>query len=103
MFADSTTLPFFSEIRQWLLVGGIFWSVFKAYTYIKTIKDTDLARIQDGLASTHTELRTQTNSIVDAVVTNTNEIKELRVDIRTLTTAFMAPPRARAAARRKKK
>lgn len=92
----------YTEFKFWSTVIGGFWMLFKGFTWVKAIKETDLANLHKGIAKVETEIQSQTTSIVSAMDKNTSTISELRGDIKLL---FIAPPRARAAraARRKKK
>ena len=94
-------LPIVEQSKFFISFGAALWAFFKAYTYVtKSLSDTT-----DGVASIKTELTNQTQSIVTATNTQTQEIKNMREDVRLLVQAMVAPPqpaRAARAARRKK-
>ena len=93
-------LPIVEQSKFFVSFGAALWAFFKAYTYVtKSLSDTT-----DGVASIKTELTNQTQSIVTATNTQTQEIKNMRDDVRLLVQAMVAPQPARSArtARRKK-
>lgn len=90
----------YNEGKFWIAIVGFLWAIFRGVSWVKSIKTNDLAHLKTGMEDVKTELKTQTNSIVDAVKDNTNEMKELR---HVLITALISPPKAVAARARKKK
>lgn len=99
---DINSIPAWVEQVKWFIsVGGGFWALFSAYTYVKTsFTDT-----QKGITGIQTALSDQTTSLIKAADNQTVELKELRTDVGRMISAMMVPPpRARAAraARRKK-
>lgn len=96
------TLPAWAEQVKFLLgAGGLIWSFFKGYNYVKTA----LGDTQKGVEAIQTELSEQTKAIVSAAEKQTSELTGMRADVRMLVQSMLTPPpRARAAraARRKK-
>lgn len=94
----------YEEFKFWGPAVGAIYGFWKIVDWFKLLKTNDLRHIQAGVTDLKDELSKQTKTICDAMATNTDQIKELRSDIKTLTAAFIAPPRAKAAkaARRKK-
>lgn len=95
----------YTEFKFWGPVVGAFWIVFKAYNWVLEIKTKDLCNIQDSIKEFNFELdrglTKQTTEFVNSVSVNTNEIKELRGDIKMLTAAILNQ-NAKAARARKK-
>lgn len=92
----------YSEAKFWLIVIGGIWTIFKSYnkaeTWFKTLKENDLHHIHLGVQNLHTELTGQTTAVVKALEAQTNELKELRQDMR----AYRIPSVKVARARRKR-
>lgn len=97
----SNIVPILEELKFFIGFGGGLWTFFTAYNYVKgALKST-----QDGVEAIKTELGAQTQAIVKATDTQTNELRNLSADVKMLVGSMIAPPtRARAAraARRKK-
>lgn len=93
----SSILPIFEQGKFFVSFGTALWAFYSAYTYVKqSLSDT-----KDGVASIKTELKDQTQSIVSATNAQTQEIKNMREDVRLMVGAMIAP-RAAKAVRRKK-
>lgn len=90
----------YPELKFWGFLGGILWVMFK-YTkkvgdWAKDVKDNHLTHIQQNLEKMDVALKEQTTSVSNAMDKQTQsfvgEMKELRADIRGLTTAFIKAP-----------
>ena len=95
----------YTELKFWLSLIGALWAVFRGFNWVKEIRTNDLKHIHSGVESLQSDIKDQTASFVSAINNNTNELKELRSDIRTFTTAVVAQPhisRSVRAAKRKK-
>lgn len=66
----------YPELRFWFSVGGAFWVVFKAFSWIKAIRENDLTHIQTSVNDLKSGLDHQTTSIVQ-------ELQGLRGEFRT--------------------
>ena len=99
--APSEIKAIYEEGKFWSIVATSIVALYKAFQWVKDIREKDLVTIQGKIDGLHTELGSQTTAIVKATDANTNEIKELRNDMRTL---IIQPQLARAAkaSRRKK-
>lgn len=88
----------YTEVKYWLSIGAVVWTILKIMNWVKKIKETDLVNIQTGVHNLNTELVKQTTAIV-------NELKESRADFRTFFVTGLAlqpqPARMRAARTRK--
>ena len=73
----------YTELKFYVTLLTAAWAVFKGWVWLKSIKENDLAHLQNGIDGVHKELRSQTDQIVAAVSTNTQEMKELRRDLFT--------------------
>ena len=91
----------YEEGKFWSLIAGAVIAVYKAFQWVKDIREKDLVTIQGKIDGLHGELGKQTDAIVKATEANTHELVELRNDMRTL---IIQPQLARAAkaSRRKK-
>ena len=91
----------YEEAKFWSIMAGAVITAYKGFQWVKDIREKDLVTIQGKIDGLHTELGNQTSAIVKATDANTNELKELRNDMRTL---IIQPQLARAAkaSRRKK-
>ena len=95
----------YEESKFWVSIIGALWAVFGGVQWLKSIKTNDLPHLQAGIDQVQVELKAQTTTIVKSMDNNTDQVKELRQDIKTLTTAMFVPPlsvRAARAAKRKK-
>ena len=99
--APSEIKSIYEEGKFWSIVATSIVAVYKAFQWVKDIREKDLVTISGKIDGLHGELGSQTTAIVKATDANTNEIKELRNDMRTL---IIQPQLARAAkaSRRKK-
>jgi len=98
---DSNPPQFFAildELKFFIALGGGFWALFSAYQWVKT----SLTATQAGVQTLTTEVSAQTTAIVHATQENTQQVRELRDDVKTMIQAFMQPPVRSRAARRKK-
>ena len=89
----------YPEVRWWCSVGGVFFVLYKAVDWIKSIKTNDLANVQvgvvdikDSLDKVHDEVKGQTTAVC-------TELKEMRQEFRT----YFAPMIATSARSRKRK
>ena len=91
----------YEEGKFWVGFATAIIGGYKAFNWIKGIREKDIVDVKQKIDDLHTELGSQTSAIVKATELNTNELKELRMDIRTL---IIQPQLARAAkaSRRKK-
>jgi hypothetical protein len=84
---------FYTEFKFWGPVIGGIWSVFKLVDWFKAIKTDDLQQIKDGIKNFNVQLdqglQKQTDTIVNSMTVNTNELKELRVDVKMMTSAAL--------------
>jgi hypothetical protein len=79
MYLDANSVPFskvYDEVKSWVEIVVAAWTIFKAYEWVKDIRETDLKNLKDNMAEFNTSLKEQTRAIVD-------ELKELRSDVRT--------------------
>ena len=92
---------FYEEGKFWVGFATAIIGGYKAFNWIKGIREKDIVDVKQKIDDLHTELGSQTSAIVKATELNTNELKELRNDMRTL---IIQPQLARAAkaSRRKK-
>lgn len=104
---NGTAQMVYSEIKYWLSIGAVVWTIMKIMHWVKKIKETDLVNIQSsvsavsneinsGLTTLNAELVKQTSAIV-------NELKEMRADFRTFYVPGLTMQPARMRAARKKK
>ncbi len=84
----------FEEGKFWVAMVSAIIATYKGFQWVKDIREKDLVKIQGTIDGLHTELGAQTTAIVKATEANTNELKELRNDMRTL---IIQPALARAA------
>ena len=93
----------YDEAKFWGPAVVAIWFVFNAISWIKDLKDNHLAHIQEGINNFNTKLddglQKQTEKIVAASNVNTNEVKELRGDVKLLTSAILT----KSAPKRRKK
>lgn len=102
MFLDANPPQFFAildELKFFIALGGGFWALFSAYQWVKS----NLTTTQESVKTLTTEVSAQTTAIVHATETNTQQIRELRDDVKTMITAWLAPPPVRSRAARRKK
>lgn len=87
----------YAEVKYWLSVGALIWTITKIMNWVRKIKETDLVNIQTGVTNLNHELVKQTSAIV-------NELKEMRADFRTFYVPglTMQPARMRASRSRRK-
>lgn len=88
----------YEEGKFWVGLAGGLWVLFSKYTDIKE----KFINVLTGVKTLQTKVEEQTASIVTAVSSNTNELKEMRGDLKMVTGALILPPQIRARARRKK-
>lgn len=94
----------YEESKFWISIIGALWTVFGGVQWLKSIKTNDLPHLQAGIDNVKDELKAQTVTIVKSMDDNTGQVKDLRQDIKMLTTAILAPSlRARAARASKRK
>lgn len=99
---DSNPPQFFAildELKFFAALGGGFWALFAAYSWVKS----NLTTTQESVKELTTEVSSQTTAIVHSMQENTQQVRELREDVKTMITAWMAPPPVRSRAARRKK
>jgi hypothetical protein len=84
----------YEEGKFWIGFATAVIGGYKAFSWVKDLREKDLVEVNSKLDGLHIELGTQTSAIVKATEANTNELKELRMDMRTL---IIQPQLARAA------
>lgn len=91
----SPVYDFILQVRNWSAIIGVLWSAFQGVQYVKGIKGNDLVHIQQGVENLDKKLKEQTDAIVRGQEEQTKavvgELKELRTDIRTITTGLITP------------
>ena len=95
----------YEESKFWIGIATAIIGIYRGFEWVKDIRTKDIPGIQAGVNDLKFEITSQTTSLVKATDNNTHELRELRSDIKTLTQAFIVPPKVRAArarARRKK-
>ena len=101
MLIPSSAAPIYDELKWWGTVLGVAWTAFKAFNWVKDMREKDIKGIGDGVSGLKTEIKEQTTQFMSAMNDNTKEIRDLRT---VLTQALIAPmPIAKAARARRKK
>lgn len=87
----------YNEIKFWAPFAGGLWGLFKIVEWVKRIKTNDLHHLQLGLDELRKDVADQTVQInanlKDQTTAIVGELKELRGDMRSLTSAMIVPPR----------
>ena len=84
--ATSAIAEFYNELKFWLPAIGFSWAVFKAYTWIRSIKTNDLHHLQLGIEELNQKIDKQTEVLKTEINSQTTslvgELRELRADFR---------------------
>ena len=85
----SISKQLYSEAKFWIPAITAAWTVFKFINSFSEVKTNHLPHLQASMDDLNKKMDSQTQTICDATKDNTEEIKELRGDIRQLTTALL--------------
>jgi len=87
----------YPELKFWASFAALIIGGYKGYQWLKAIKTNDLFHIHQSVEALEQSMKQQTKDFQAAMEKQTNsvvgEIKELRADLRTFTSAFIVPPR----------
>lgn len=89
----------YDQVKYWIFVGGVFFALFEGIRWVKAIKTNDLAHIHSEVGEIKKEINDQTTSFIAAIEKNTNEIRELRGDMKLIIGSLMGIPSQFATAR----
>lgn len=86
-----------ADTKFYLMLGGLLWTAFRGFNWVKDIRQKDLKGIKEDLG-------TQTNVISAGFAALSEGVKELRNDFRTFYTSpnpLMMPVSSRPSRKRK--
>lgn len=93
----------YNEGKFWIAFIGVLWTVFKAANWIKSIKNTDLPKIQTTLDNQVTQAEHRMSIQTEQIVTTqkesasniVRELTEMRQDFRTYSAPRIVPARSK--------